>query len=76
MKGFNYTTQSAFDLPVAVLREDLQTIVNSGGRRRVEADNDGAVTYAHASDGTIAWEAYGNVTITRRNQPDLIEEAS
>lgn len=57
MKGFNYTTQADFDLPVAKLREELQEIVDNGGFRRVENGE----TFAHGKDGRIIWEAYGNV---------------
>lgn len=73
MKGFNYTTEAAFDLPKAQLSEELQTIVNNGGRRRVE---DGE-TFAHSSDGTIIWEAYGNVSLpSQKGQRSLIEDES
>jgi hypothetical protein len=68
MKGFNYTTQAEFDLPVATLREELQTIVDGGGFRRVENGE----TFAHGSDGLIIWEAYGNVTI-KKGQQSLID---
>lgn len=57
MKGFNYTTQAPFDLAVAVLKEELQVVIDGGGFRRVE---DGE-TFAHDSHGRIIWEAYGNV---------------
>lgn len=57
MKGFNYTTEAAFDLPVEQLSDELHTIVANGGHRRVE---DGE-TFAHGRDGRIIWEAYGNV---------------
>ena len=61
MKGFNYTTSAEFDLPVAKLREELQSIVNNGGFRRVENGE----TFAHGSNGVIIWEAYGNVALER-----------
>ncbi len=68
MNGFNYTTQAEFDLPVAVLREELQGIVDNGRYRRVENGE----TFAHGSDGLIIWEAYGNVT-TKKGQQSLID---
>lgn len=68
MRGFNYTTQAEFDLPVAQLREELQSIVDNGGFRRVENGE----TFAHGGDGSIIWEAYGNVTI-KKGQQSLID---
>jgi hypothetical protein len=66
MRGFNYTTAAEFDLPVAQLREDLQTIIDGGGFRRVENGE----TFAHGSDGRIVWEAYGNVTLKKSGEPE------
>lgn len=67
MRGFNYVTQAEFDLPVVVLREDLKAIKANGGFRRVE---DGE-TFAHAADGSLIWEAYGNVSL-KNDQEKLI----
>lgn len=67
MKGFNYTTQAEFDLSVNVLREELQSICDNGGFRRVENGE----TFAHGRDGLIIWEAYGNVTL-KKGQESLI----
>lgn len=64
MKGFNYTTQADFDLPVGKLREELQHIVDNGGFRRHE----NAETFAHGKDGVIIWEAYGNVTLKKEKE--------
>lgn len=69
MKGFNYDSAQEFDLPVGVLRADLQRIIAEGGRRRVE---DGE-TYAHGKDGLIIWEAYGNVSL-KNDQASLISD--
>ncbi len=66
MHGFNYTTDAAFDLPVAKLREELQGIIDNGGFRRVENGE----TFAHGSDGRIIWEAYGNVTVKKNGEPE------
>ncbi len=68
MKGFNYTAQAEFDLPVAELREEIITITKAGGFRRVE---DGE-TFLHGKDGKIIWEAYGNMAA--KGQQSLIGE--
>lgn len=65
MKGFNYTTGAEFDLPVAQLREELQSIVDAGGYRLVENGE----TFAKGKDGRIIWEAYGNVTLKKSTSP-------
>jgi hypothetical protein len=79
MKGFNYTGTIAapgteFDLPVATLKEDLQSIIANGGRRRAESDSIGPVTYAHGSDSLIVWEAYGNIALKNDQQSILAEK--
>lgn len=75
MKGFNYQTAQEFDLPIAKLREDLKSICDAGGRRRVEADSLGPVTYAHGKDGLMIWEAWGNVQLKKSgDQGSLIDQ--
>lgn len=72
MKGFNYSTQASFDLPVSTLREDARKIITAGGYRRVENGE----TFIHGADGKLVWEAYGNVTVGKQSeQHSLLNDA-
>lgn len=61
MKGFDYRSGQSVTRSADEWRADLATIINEGGRRRVENGE----TFAHDANGIIVWEAYGNVRLPR-----------
>lgn len=42
-------------------RDIIGTVLKAGGRRRVENDGDGVVTYLHGKDGAMLHEIHDNV---------------
>lgn len=58
MKGFDYRTQQALDLPSKQWRLEMEGALAEGGKRRVR---DGE-TFVKDAQGTILFEVYGNLS--------------